>query len=39
MEHKELKTVRLSWDFVSTCIEKEIKKTQIKKTLLKMKKM
>lgn len=26
MEHKELKTVRLSWDFVSTCIEKEIKK-------------
>ena len=26
MKHKELKTVRLSWDFVGACIEKEIKK-------------
>lgn len=25
MENKELKTVRLSWDFVSVCIEKELK--------------
>ena len=26
MKNKELKTVRLSWDFVSACIEKELKK-------------
>ena len=29
MKHKELKTVRLSWDFVGACIEKEIKKYNI----------